>query len=308
MEKKMNLWIKICFLAYFVILITERLISVIMTATSDCDMFAGNYDKFTFVTVFLSLGIFLIFLLLKGRSVFKFKEENPDYKGICIASGILLLSGMVHTQNTIVAIQFVAYAFLIAAILLKTILINKSSDNKKILWLSFAYLICFSMAVPVMYHSNMSTHFVFHLYEIAVTYLLVGLFTFLLVRLFDEEENLFLLVPAIIMVVLDAGLIIWRWQEEINYFVLIFVILSLILFVVGFILLKKGQAPVEEKASKPAPAPAPEVKPVEEVKEQPKPENKPKQNPNPNKGGNNKGKKSGGKKSDGKKSNKKGKK
>ena len=305
MEKKLNLWIKICFLAYFVVLIAERCISVILTAANNINMFGSNFDKFTYFTVFASMGIFLIFLLLKGRNVFKFKEENPEYQNICIASGILLLSGMVHTHYTIPAVQFVAYGILIAGIVLKTIIMNKNSENRKVLWLSFAYLICFSMAIPVMYHSNIQTHFVFHLYEIAAMLVLVGLFTFLLARFFDEEENLFLLVPAIIMVVLDVILIVWRWQEEINFFVLVAMSLAAILFIVGYILSKQQPKEANEK-------PAPVVEKVEE-KPQPKEEPKPVQNQNPNKGNNNnkgngKGKKQGGKKSNGKKYSTKGKK
>ena len=100
------------------------------------------------------------------------------------------------------------------------------------------------------------------------------------------------------MVVLDVVLIVWRWQEEINFFVLIAMSLAAILFVVGYILSKQQPKEANEK-------PAPVVEKVEE-KPQPKEEPKPVQNQNPNKGNNNnkgngKGKKQGGKKSNGKK-------
>ena len=239
MEKKLNILIKICFILYFVILITERSLSVILSINNGVNLFGSGYHTFTYLTVFLSFVGFLAYFIIKCLNVFKFDEEKPNYTQLCIASGILLLSGMVHTEYTISGIQFAAYGILIVGILLKVILLNLVSKDKPTLWLSFAYLVAFSMAIPVTYPSLMSSHVGFHVLEGITSYLLVGVFTFLMIELFKGKENLFLVIPLIVMLVLDIALIVWRWQEEINYFVLIFASLSLLLFVPGFFVSKR---------------------------------------------------------------------
>jgi len=143
---------------------------------------------------------------------------------------------MVHTEYTIPVMQFVAYGILIVGILLKVILNSKNSDNKLLLWLSFTYLVAFSMAIPVMYQSFIELSVLFHVIEAIAAFALVALFTFLLLKIFNEENDLFMILPIAVAVLLDVPLIILRWNEEINMFVLIFISLSVLLFIVGFII------------------------------------------------------------------------
>ena len=237
--KTFNLLIKLSFYLYFLILIVERALSVSLSFANGVNIFQGGFNIFTYLTVFVSILAFLVYFIWKCRDSFNFKDENPDYTKLCIASGILLLSGMVHTEYTISGIQFASYGILIAGILLRVIMLNSFNENKLLLWFSFSYLVAFSMAIPVMYRTHLGTHVYFHVYEGITSYLLVGLFTLLMVLLFKGVSNLFLIVPFIIMVVLDSFLIAWRWPEEINFFVLIFASLSSVLFIVGFILSKR---------------------------------------------------------------------
>ena len=246
MEKShriLNYVINLSFFLYFIILIAERTLSVVFSVVNNVKLYGNGYNAFTYSTIFASVLIWFIFLLIKCRpsivALFRPKDEElinclPFFE-LSIASGILLLSGMVHTEYTFSGIQFAAYGILIVGILLRAIIKQAESPNRLILWLSFAYLVAFSMAVPVMYPSVMESYKEFHALEAGTSYVLVGVFTFLLALFFKEEENLFIVWPVSVMVILDTILIIWRWKEEINYFVLIFASLSLILFVVGTI-------------------------------------------------------------------------
>lgn len=223
---------------YFIVLLTERITSVIQSIINGVDLFGTPFNIFTYLLVFLSIAGWLVYLLVKCRdnikALFKHSEE-ANFKPLCIASGILLLSGMVHTEYTIPVMQFVAYGILIIGILLKVIENSKISENKPLLWLSFVYLVAFSMAIPVMYHSNIEHYKLFHAIEGISVFALVGLFTYLLVKIFDGKNDLFMIVPIAVAIILDVPLIILRWNEEVNVFVLIFISLSTLLYVAGII-------------------------------------------------------------------------
>ena len=150
------------------------------------------------------------------------------------AHGIHHVSGMLHTEFTIAPIQFAAYGMLIIAMILRAVELSGDSQNRFSLWYSLGYLTAFSMAIPVVYHSEIENAVLFHVIESAVMLLLVLSFTLMLRRLFlGKGENLLLWVPFIIMAVGDAVVLWMRWAEEINSFVLIFACLSAVLFIIG---------------------------------------------------------------------------
>ncbi|MBQ7243901.1 MAG: hypothetical protein IJS52_06825 [Bacilli bacterium] len=234
--------INLCFFLYFVLLLTERSISVILSLSSGVNLFGTAFDGYVYSIVFLSAIVFMVLLILKCRpNVKALVKPNEDlhFGSLCLAGGVLLLSGMVHTHYTISGLQFASYGIWILGILLKTISIHSSSDNKPLLWLSFAYLVAFSMAIPVMYPSQIEAHVFFHALEAIGSIALVGAFTYLLIRLFHDNAGLFSPWPMILAVVIDVPLIALRWTEEINFFVLIFIVLSALLFLTGFLYKKK---------------------------------------------------------------------
>lgn len=239
MERKLNYLINLSFYLYFLILIVERTLSVVLTFVNGINIFSNGFYGYTYVLVFVSFALWLIYLLLRCRKSIKtlFKpSEEYEYKDLCVASGLILLSGMVHTEYTIPVIQFISYGILIIGILLKVILLSKNSQNKPLLWLSFVYLVCFSMAIPVMYRSFIPESVLFHIIEGISSFCLVLIFTFLMSLLFDEREDLFIPSTILLALALDLPVIILRWNEEINYFVLIFLSLSFLTFIVGIIL------------------------------------------------------------------------
>jgi len=236
-SKTLTYFINLCFFLFFVLLIAERSISIALSLSNGISTYGNAFNGYVYSLVFLSFIGFLALLILKCRPNIKalFKPtEDLRFDWLCIAGGVLLLSGMVHTHYTTSGLQFASYGVWILGILLKVISLNSKSKNKPLLWLSFAYLVAFSMAIPVMYQSLIEAHVFFHILEAVGSIALVGAFTYLLLRLFNDNGDLFPLWPIILAIVIDVPLIVLRWNEEINFFVLIFIALSTVLYIVGF--------------------------------------------------------------------------
>ena len=236
-SKTLTYFINLCFFLYFVLLIAERSISVILSLSNNINLYGTVFDGYVYTLVFVSIIGFLVLLVMKChpnvKALFK-PTEDLKFGWLGIAGGVLLLSGMVHTHYTISGLQFASYGVWILGILLKVISIHSKNENKMLLWFSFAYLVAFSMAIPVMYHSAIEAHVFFHILEAIGSIALVAAFTYLLIRLFNENNDLFPLWPIILAMVVDIPLIVLRWNEEINFFVLIFIALSTALYIVGF--------------------------------------------------------------------------
>jgi hypothetical protein len=90
------------------------------------------------------------------------------------------------------------------------------------------------MAIPVMYRSNIANAKLFHILEAVTALVLVGMFTAMLYKVFcGNATNLFYIVPMAAALLLDTVLIVMRWQEEINWFVLVSLIATCVLFGIG---------------------------------------------------------------------------
>lgn len=228
------------FLLYFVILFAERAQSLIRAITQ-YGLFPSAFDGFVNLTAILSLCVTVIMLLVRCRSFWEslFSSADAYYCPLTVTSGVILVSGMLHTEFTIPAIQFTAYGMLIVAMILRTVELSSGAKSRFSLWYSLGYLTAFSMAIPVVYHSEIANAVLFHIIESVVMLLLVLSFTLMLRRLFiGKGENLLLWAPFITMVIGDAVVLWMRWTEEINSFVLIFACLSAVLFIVGKVIQK----------------------------------------------------------------------
>lgn len=237
-DRRLIYCINLCFFLYFSILLVERLLSVILSIANGVPLYGTGFHGYVYTLVFVSIIGWLVYLIAFCRPNMKAlakPNEALTFDKLILASGILLLSGMVHTEYTMSALQFVSYGILIVGILLKVIMNHRQSRNKPLLWLSFVYLVSFSMAIPVMYETHLEIHTLFHIFEAGASIALVAVFTYLTVLLFDGKDDLFPVWPILCLVVLDTPLIIMRWNEEINSFVLIFEILSAVLFLAGLI-------------------------------------------------------------------------
>jgi len=229
------------FLVYFLILFAERLQSIVRTLIFDKNLFATAFSGYVNCLVIASLlGTLLMLVFWNGdfwKSLFH-PDAAPNYTFLCLTSGVLLLSGMVHTEYTVSIAQFIAYGALIVSMIAFTFEAVKAKKKKWPFWYGLLYLTSFSMAIPVMYRSDIPSSVLFHITEAVGSAVLVCFFTYLLKRLFSDDGgwNLFMFVPFVFMILFDAALILMRWEESINWFVLIFAILTAVLFVIGQIL------------------------------------------------------------------------
>ena len=218
----MNVVISWLFLMYFAVLGTERIRSLFPVGSGG--FFATPFDGYVNLMTVLSLTATLVLLIGFNGGFWRslFGGAAPNYRVLVITAGVLLLSGMVHTEHTVAPLQFVAYGALILAMILQTVLQVKADGHAASYWLSLCYLV------------------VFHVLEAVTAVALVVCFTFLTVRVFEGNgQNLLLVVPFAIMFVMDAVLIAMRWQETVNWFVLVAGGLATILFLIGRILLPR---------------------------------------------------------------------
>lgn len=151
---------------YFIILFAERVQSIVRSIRDkDVKLFGSGFNSYVYLAVFLSLAAFLVLLAVGNASFLKSLftmnmnvYRSIDYRMLSITAGVILVSGMVHTEYTIPGIQFASYGMLIAALVIKTACVNAQAEDHVLLWMSLIYLILFSMAIPVMYHSEIESH------------------------------------------------------------------------------------------------------------------------------------------------------
>lgn len=238
-------FIRFLFFVYFAVLFAERAQSLIRTFADPAQKpFGDGFSVYVNLVSLFSLGATVLYLLCTNRAFFvglftrNIEVHAQIHMGaLCIAAGILLVSGMVHTEYTMAPVQFGAYGALIVAMVLRTVTVQAQASSKPMLWLSLIYLTAFSMAIPVMYRAHMDKAVPFHVLEAITALALVFAFTFMLYRVFTGcAVNLFFWAPILVAVVLDAVLLWLRWQEQVNTFVLIFIIASAVLFAAGKIL------------------------------------------------------------------------
>lgn len=228
------------YLFYFLILFAERLQSLARSFSDPSyRIFGTPFDGYVNILAILSLTATVVLLVGFNGSFWAslFGKANVDYGILTITAGIMLLSGMVHTEYTLAPVQFGAYGMLIIAMVLQTIVSASGSENAFHLWYSLVYLTVFSMAIPVVYRSEIKNAAVFHLIEAAVSVVLVIAFTYMLYRMFTGNgSDLLLWIPIITAAIGDAVILAMRWSESVNTFVLIFAIASVIVFAFGKIL------------------------------------------------------------------------
>lgn len=231
----------IFFLAYFLILSVERIISLVAVFTGDLSKYDALDWYMTALTLFAIFGAY-VFMATKCHVSLKSTEidlddENENYAKLSIAAGILLLGGMVHTEGTIPGIQFASYGVLLGSMGIHAFQCAKRDGKALMKWLSFAYITAYSMSIPVVYHTNIELKYLFIPIECVVSAGMVVLFTIMLKRFFTQNsESDFSPIPYITAVIGAFAVIILRWDEEINWFVLIAISATSILWFLSNIL------------------------------------------------------------------------
>lgn len=230
-------------LLYFLILTTERVISLVSVFTGDI----AGYDLLdwymTVLTVMSIIGAY-VFILTQcrfktahyqnGKASAAPTPENDNFRKLAVAAGILLLGGMVHTGGTIPPIQFASYGMILVSMAIHTAQCVKAHGNGLLRWLSFGYIVAFSMSIPVVYHTSIELSWLFIPLEILVSAGMVVMFTVMLRGFYNGNgEYGFPVLPFAGALIGDAAVLALRWNEEINAFVLIFICVTAVLFITG---------------------------------------------------------------------------
>ena len=256
---------------YFIILFAERLLAVILSVKSGevYALISGNvfnYIAYGITAISLVAGLILMIKVLPAMfvSVFTSKEYDfaSNYKQVVIAAMAILFGGMMHTGFTIAPVQFVAYGFLIASMVVRTIeccRLGAAADGKFGMEadgesgvasevkvgaeaagrgrkfasvVSVIYLTLLAMAVPVSYISfqEMPMRAVFFVVEFAAVFVLVPVFGILLLKFYETGVTSFSFVYPLLVLVLSGLTVALKWREEINWFVLIFVVLTVVFY------------------------------------------------------------------------------
>lgn len=227
---------------YFIVLFCERLLAVIFSIDTGGEyaVKTGNYFNFiTYSVTVISLiaGVVLSVKPLSGLLKKLFSKDRysfeENYKSIVIAAMAFLYGGMMHTGFTVAPVQFVAYGFLIASMIVRTV--EKCREDKSRSFssiVSVIYLTLFSMTVPVCYIAlklGLLT-IPFYVAEFTAAFVLIPVFGLMLFRFFKEGITDFSIIYPIVMLILSGAAVALKWSEEINMFVLIFVILTVVFY------------------------------------------------------------------------------
>lgn len=229
-----NTW-KFIFLGlYFAVLTVERVISLVKCCTSDFKGFDRLDYYMLMLTIFAIFGSY-VFAVIRCTDVVKHRDKNSNiFSELGIAAGILLLGGMVHTKGSIPAVQFISYGMILISMAIHTAQSVKKSKNAVRKWLSFAYIVAYSMAIPVVYHTSIDLAYLFIPIECVVSAGMVAMFTIMLTRFYNGNgESSFSLLPLLFALFGDFLVLFLRRKEEVNVFVLIFICLTAVLWFAG---------------------------------------------------------------------------
>lgn len=243
MSKLLNRLISIGFIGYTLILLVERILALIFSVTSGGDyaLVSNNVMPtiyYAIVCLSITAGAVLLAVPMYKMAVHLFKKENYEFnwKELIFGSMVLLFSGMMHTGWTLAPVQFVAYGFLIGAMVCATIdscLRNKNNYNSII---SVIFLTLFSMAIPVAYISvNEATQIPFYTFTLLAVFAEIPLFGFMLYEFFNKGEISFSYSPVIALLALSGSVVLLNFTSvgDFNWFVAVFVVLTVAMYL-GF--------------------------------------------------------------------------
>ncbi len=232
---------------YFIILFIERMQSLIRSMIDpSVYLFGSGFNRYVYSITIVSLVGTFLYLVISNRYLFVgiFTRRidvhcKISLSSLCIAAGMILVSGMVHTEHSIAPLQFVAYGALIIAIIIQTVQNKEKASSLLVLWISTIFLISFSMSIPVVYQASIENPTVFHIVEAIASIILVALFTFMMYQVFCKSAtDVLYCMPTLIAILLDGIVLAMRWKEEINWFVLISLGITAFLYIVGVIIKK----------------------------------------------------------------------
>lgn len=228
----------LCFALYFIILAAERLDSLFVSVAFG-ELFATRYSTIIYLALMASVvGAAVCLFVFRNNISFTLDgAEKSNYKVLCAASGILFVSRLLPTEHTVSWLQSAAYVILVTGIFIRAVTLVVEGKNPIIICVSAAYVVAFSMAIPAVYDTALEYADGFYIAQGAATLITAAAFAYIFSKLFNGEDVY--CIPAIIaVVVFDCVVLAMKWQESENYFILAFMLISVILFAVGKILSK----------------------------------------------------------------------
>lgn len=236
------------FLGYVLILLVERILAIVLSVnTSSTTLALTSGDGFAIATYTITCISVLAGVILLIKPIYQllkvtFKKDLFDFttnsKQLIIASMVLLVSGMMHTGYTLAGLQFAAYGLLIVSIIARGIEAIYEGKDKFVVISSLIFIVCFSMAIPVCYYTKLGAPLglIFFIVEFVTVFALIPIFTYMLINFFKEGIHRFDVCTIFAMMLLSGLTVGLKWQEEVNWFLFIFVcVTALVYFTIGLI-------------------------------------------------------------------------
>lgn len=154
MNKKSNNLMLGSFGAFFVILFTERVLSLVQCFMDpelglNVMLFGAKFNKYIYGTSLIFLTAFIVFVAFTLGRVLSLGVDR-GYKMLMIATSLLLVPAMLRTEHSIVILQYVSFVFLFIAFLLRFFDIRKERClNIGYTISSFVYVSLFLFTIPV---------------------------------------------------------------------------------------------------------------------------------------------------------------
>ena len=231
---------------YIVILYAERLAAVIIGFTSAEPFYTGSnaaqWYAHIITIVALVSSLIAAFTINRTAFIYLFTRRCADYdlidfRMLSVNAGLILLGGMAHTTFTLLGVQFVSYACLLISLMLRMIdggYMNRPDVTRGRLIISYLYLACFSMAIPVVYGTVGAIRYAYLILEVITSILLVIVFTALMSVYYRSGGLLNFGIPVILYTTAaDLALIILRAPETLNVFVAVFLGLTVLFWLIG---------------------------------------------------------------------------
>lgn len=235
------------YVLYILILFAERTTGLVKGLVDPVYAFYRTEDYvqwYTHILTAVGLIVCLVTSVTVNRYVYAFLftrstayRQKTDYGMMSVSAAAVLLGGMTHTNFTLLWLQFVSYGALLISMLIRTVSaarLFRPDVTKGRLAVSYAYIVCLSMAIPVVYSTQITAWKVFVPLEIVTALLLVFVFCYKLAGFYESGGLVNFGIPSTVFAAAaDIALFVLRFNETANYFLIVFLALTVVLFIVG---------------------------------------------------------------------------
>lgn len=241
MDKKRRTAILLSFIAYYIIICAERCFSLIMSFRKyrlEIFSFNNKINFYSYVITLAALGLFAIYLIYAVICLAN-GGLDEDYQKLCVAAGILLMASMARTEYSLPWVQVVGYVCLNIGLIVM-LLINVENDVKLFPFLSFIFMLGFSMSIPPVIKLNIENRLArvgFTILEVAGSNMMIFFYTKMMVHLSRDEPEAITnpgFFITMVGVVCSINAILWG-EGEINWFGVFAALVGVLFFMFSFL-------------------------------------------------------------------------